>query len=78
MCAGVFSSVRNDILSERDLKADYNFSIPWLRRARRTRTGPPFLRLGKRMVRYRRADVEEFLARRLVETNREERPPPLG
>ena len=67
--------MQNDLMSERDLEADYHFSIPWLRRARRQRKGPAFLRLGK-LVRYRRLDVERFLASRIVQTNQEDLPAP--
>jgi hypothetical protein len=69
-CALEFAAVDSELLSERDLEADYHLPIPWLRRARRERKGPPFLRLGK-LVRYRRADVETFLASRVVRTGDE-------
>jgi predicted DNA-binding transcriptional regulator AlpA len=60
--------VQSELLSERQVEADYQLSAPWLRRARRERRGPAFLRVGKRMVRYRRADVEAFLESRVVQT----------
>ena len=60
--------VQSELLSERDVAADYRLSIPWLRRARLERQGPAFLRIGKRMVRYRRADVEAFLESRTINT----------
>ena len=56
-----------ELLTEREVSADYGFSVPWLRRARIERHGPAFLRIG-RMIRYRRADIEAFLARQLVST----------
>lgn len=54
------------LLTEREVSARYRLSVPWLRRSRVERQGPAFLRVGKRMVRYRRADIEAFLAQRLV------------
>lgn len=55
----------NEMLKERDIEVQYGLTRPWLRRARRESRGPTFLRIG-RMVRYRRADIEEFLARHTV------------
>jgi predicted DNA-binding transcriptional regulator AlpA len=57
-----------EILSEREVWEEYGFTIPFLRRARRERRGPRFLKVGK-MVRYRRADVEAYLSAHVVETN---------
>jgi predicted DNA-binding transcriptional regulator AlpA len=65
--------VKSELLCERDVEHDYRLSVPWLRRARLERQGPVFLRLGKRMIRYRRADIEAYLASRVVDT-RAERP----
>ena len=55
------------LLTDRDVFEDYGLSLPWLRRARRERRGPPFLRIGHRMIRYRAVDLEAFLARQVVE-----------
>ena len=54
------------LLNDREVSEDYGFSVPWLRRARREDTGPPFLRIGRRMIRYRTADIEAFIARQVV------------
>lgn len=57
-----------ELLTEREVSARYRLSVPWLRRARLERRGPTFLKVGERMVRYRRTDIEAFLESRLVET----------
>ena len=57
-----------EVLNEREVWEEYGFTIPFLRRARRERRGPRFLKVGK-MVRYRRADVEAYLSAHVVETN---------
>lgn len=56
-----------EILNERQVQEVYGFSIPYLRRARRERRGPKFLKLGK-LVRYRKADLEAFISSGAVET----------
>jgi predicted DNA-binding transcriptional regulator AlpA len=58
----------NELLSERQVWSGYSLTIPWLRRSRRERRGPRFLKLGK-MVRYRRGDIEAYLVANTVETN---------
>jgi predicted DNA-binding transcriptional regulator AlpA len=57
----------DELLNERQVWRGYSLTIPWLRRTRRERRGPRFLKLGK-MVRYRRGDIEEYLAANTVET----------
>jgi predicted DNA-binding transcriptional regulator AlpA len=56
-----------EVMSERQVSETYGFTVPYLRRARREKRGPRFLKLGK-LVRYRRADVEAFLTAHEVET----------
>jgi predicted DNA-binding transcriptional regulator AlpA len=56
-----------EILNEREVQEVYGFSVPYLRRARRERRGPRFLKIGK-LVRYRRADIEAYLSLHAVET----------
>jgi predicted DNA-binding transcriptional regulator AlpA len=56
-----------EILNEREVWEEFGFSIPYLRRARRERRGPRFLKIGK-LVRYRRADIEAYLSLHAVET----------
>jgi len=57
----------SEVLNERQVEEIYGFTIPYLRRARRERRGPRFLKLGK-LVRYRRSDIESFLSANAVET----------
>lgn len=68
MCAGG-TKVAAELLNEKQVSSDYTLTIPWLRRARLERRGPAFLRIGKRLIRYRRSDIEAFLERRLVRTD---------
>jgi predicted DNA-binding transcriptional regulator AlpA len=49
------------VLDEDGVSKSYGFTKPWLRKRRRLGDGPPFLKLGRRMVRYRREDIEEYL-----------------
>jgi predicted DNA-binding transcriptional regulator AlpA len=60
------SDNQSGLLTEKQIKDFYNLSIPWQRRTRREGRGPRFLKVGK-MVRYRQADIEEFLAAHTVE-----------
>lgn len=57
----------SEVLNERQVQEVYGFTVPFLRRARRERRGPRFLKIGK-LVRYRRCDVESFLSAHAVET----------
>jgi hypothetical protein len=63
------TEVEPELLTEREASARYNVSIPWLRRARSLRSGPPFIRIG-RLIRYRPQDVERYIATRVVDTLR--------
>lgn len=51
-----------DLLDELELSALLNIKPATLRNWRALKQGPHFLKLGKRAVRYRRADVEAFIA----------------
>jgi predicted DNA-binding transcriptional regulator AlpA len=55
-----------ELLTETQVWSRYGLSIPWQRRTRREGRGPRFLKLGK-MVRYRRCDIEAYLAANTVE-----------
>jgi predicted DNA-binding transcriptional regulator AlpA len=55
-----------ELLTENQVWNRYGLSISWQRRTRRERRGPRFLKLGK-MVRYRRCDIEAYLAAHIVE-----------
>lgn len=52
-------------VDERGCSALTGISIPTLQRHRVTGEGIPFVKIG-RMVRYRRADIEAFMASRVV------------
>ena len=56
------------LLREQEVSSLYRLSVPWLRRARVRGDGPGYLKIGQRMVRYRRSDVEQFLNGRRVAT----------
>ncbi len=56
-----------EVMTERQVSETYGFTVPYLRRARRERRGPRFLKLGK-LVRYRRVDIEAYLTAHAVET----------
>lgn len=51
-----------DLLSEIEVAASLSVAIPTLRNWRWRGEGPRFVKLGKRAVRYRRADVDAFIA----------------
>src|SRR5215472_165895 len=61
------SGTQPEVLNERQVQEVYGFTIPYLRRARRERRGPRFLKIGK-LVRYRRTDIEAYLSAHAVET----------
>ncbi len=61
------SNSDREVFTEAEVSRRYGLSVPWLRRARLERRGPRFLKIS-RMVRYRKADVEEYLAQHAVET----------
>lgn len=56
------------LLREAGVTRQYKFSGPWLRKNRRLKTGPPFIRIG-RMVFYRKSDLDAFVAAHKVEPN---------
>lgn len=62
---GWAASARKEILDERELTQEYGLSGPWLKKQRRLRKPPPFLRFG-RMIKYRRDDIEKFIAAHVV------------
>lgn len=59
---------KKDVLNEKEVFADYDLGIPWLRKQRRLRRGPIFLRIG-RMIKYRREDIESYLIDHMVNTS---------
>jgi predicted DNA-binding transcriptional regulator AlpA len=56
-----------EVLNEREVYEEYGLTVPYLRRARRERRGPKFMKVGK-LVRYRRSDLEAYLNAHTIET----------
>jgi Helix-turn-helix domain len=46
-----------------------NVSTQWLENRRQDGSGPPFAKLGRRII-YRKADLDAFVAQRLVNSTR--------
>ena len=59
--------VPRQLLSEREVNEEYGLSLPWLRKQRLLRIGPPYCKIS-RMVKYRRIDIEAYLQARMVRT----------
>ncbi|MBA3053764.1 MAG: helix-turn-helix domain-containing protein [Sphingomonadales bacterium] len=56
-----------DILDTRDAASYVRLAVVTMERLRLTGDGPPFCKLGK-AVRYRKADLDAWLASRLVQS----------
>lgn len=56
------ASQSGDVLIPKEVAAEYRLAERTLANWRAKGEGPRFLKLGKRAVRYRRADVEAFIA----------------
>jgi predicted DNA-binding transcriptional regulator AlpA len=54
----------DELLRERELAALLKLSLSQVKKMRAEGTGPPFIRLSERAIRYRRSAVEEWLRRR--------------
>lgn len=54
-------------LSERDAAAYIAMTIYFLRRARYSGQGPAYVKMGRRSVRYRVADLEAWLTRNRID-----------
>lgn len=52
----------SDLLNEKEVAAKLGIATGTVRNWRCLRTGPAYVKLGKRAVRYRRADVDAFIA----------------
>lgn len=50
------------LLSRDDIETEYRLTRRWLELAALRGDGPPYLRISRRLVRYRRADFERWLA----------------
>ena len=59
------------LLPERDASLYISMSLAWLRRARWSKTGPRYVKIGGargRAIRYRRQDLDAYMAANTVET----------
>lgn len=63
MPAAVTLPAPGDLLDEKEAAAILNCGINTLRNWRNLKKGPPFVKIGERMVRYRRADLAAFIAK---------------
>jgi len=59
--------VKKILLKESEVSQVYGFSQSWLRKARRVKHGPIFVKIG-RMVMYRVVDVEAYISEHAVPT----------
>ena len=59
---------KNNLLDEAEVAEHCNIATATLRNWRCLGTGPAYLKLGKRSVRYRREDVDAFIASGLIAT----------
>ena len=56
----------NELLSRDQIEAEYGLGRRWLELAAIRGDGPPMVKLSWRMVRYKRADLENWLTARTV------------
>ena len=68
---GNFVSNDRQLLSRDQIEAEYGLTRRWLELAAHQGQGPPMLRLSRRMVRYRRADFEAWLAAHIIDNSAE-------
>ena len=60
------SGSKRHLLSRDDVEREYGISRRWLELAALSGNGPPMVRLTPRMVRYRRDDLEDWIASKTV------------
>ena len=56
----------NELLSRDQIEAEYGLGRRWLELAAIRGDGPPMVKISWRMVRYKRADLENWLTARTV------------
>lgn len=56
------------LIREPDVTREYPFTAPWLRKRRRLRLPPAFIRVG-RMVFYERSELDAFVKSHRIEAN---------
>lgn len=54
------------LLSRDDVEQEFGIKRRWLELAAMNGDGPPMVRISARMIRYRRKDIEDWLADRTV------------
>ncbi|MEM7683635.1 MAG: helix-turn-helix domain-containing protein [Pseudomonadota bacterium] len=57
----------NFLLSREDIERAYGISRRWLELAAHRGDGPPMVKISSRMVRYRRGDLEAWLAAHTID-----------
>ncbi|MEO1102905.1 MAG: hypothetical protein AAFW98_04110 [Pseudomonadota bacterium] len=62
----------NERLSRDQIEREYALSRRWMELAAVPGDGPPMLKISHRMVRYRRADLEDWLSSRTVRSTSEQ------
>ena len=50
------------LINDKELAHKLGIGVQTLRNMRARRQGPPYIKIGRRTVRYREADVEKFLS----------------
>lgn len=65
---------QNELLSRTQVEAQYGLGRRWLELAACRGDGPPMVRISSAMVRYRRGDLEAWLASRTVRSTSEALP----
>jgi excisionase family DNA binding protein len=64
MAYGMAMGAEDELLTSEQVAGMLAMSPMTVRRLRMSGEGPPFIRVGKRAIRYRRGDVEAWLRRR--------------
>lgn len=61
-----------ELLSRSEVESEYGLSKRWLEIAALKGNGPQMTRISRKMIRYRRADIESWLESRVVQSTSEE------
>lgn len=59
------------LATRKEIEADYGISARWLELAAHRGEGPPMVKISRRMVRYRRDDIEAWLAEHRIDNSAE-------
>ena len=63
---------RQELLSRDEIDGEYGLPKRWLELAALTGNGPPMVRISRRLVRYQRGALEDWLKARTVTSTTEE------